>query len=310
MSEYQLAIQNPKVFLNDPVLKSAEVEKSPQGYPKAFSGGFALTYHLTSKTGQFAVRCFHRYVPDIQERYAAISGVLGSLRSDFFQAFSYQDPGILVNGSYYPIVKMDWVAGGQSLALFVERNLKKRAALRKVAENFRQAIRELKRLGIAHGDLQHGNVLVQGTDIRLIDYDGMFVPSLKGRRANELGQLNYQHPQRTSANFDEDLDHFSSIVIYVSLLAIADNPDLWGDYSSGENLIFTASDYSDPDGSRLLGVLKSQGGSQVQLYNRLETLFRAKLETIPPLEEWLQGREPGQRSTALITPARGLYEVY
>ncbi len=309
MSEYQLAIQNPKVFLQDPELKSAEVERQ-QGYPRAFSGGFALTYHLTSKTGQFAVRCFHRYAPDIQERYDAISGVLGSLRSDLFLKFSYQDKGILVNGSYYPIVKMDWVAGGQSLALFVERNLQKPAALRKVAENFRQAVRELKRLGIAHGDLQHGNVLVQGTDVRLIDYDGMFVPRLKGRAANELGQRNYQHPQRTSANFDADLDHFSSILIYVSLLAIADNPDLWRDYNSSENLIFTAADYSDPEGSELLDDLKSQGGSQAQYYGRLETLFRAKLETIPPLEDWLQGREPGQRSTAVLTPVRGLYEVY
>ena len=40
---------------------------------------------------------------------------------------------------------------------------------------------DLERHGIAHGDLQHGNLLVaaDGT-FRLVDYDGMYVPALRG----------------------------------------------------------------------------------------------------------------------------------
>ena len=43
---------------------------------------------------------------------------------------------------------------------------------------------------IAHGDLQHGNIIVQddGT-IRLVDYDGCYVPELAGLKSNEKSAL-------------------------------------------------------------------------------------------------------------------------
>jgi hypothetical protein len=60
----------------------------------------------------------------------------------------------------------------------------------------------LREAGVAHGDLQHGNVLlVPATDtdrlsLKLVDYDGMFVPALTGAQTGEVGHPAYQHPQR------------------------------------------------------------------------------------------------------------------
>jgi thiamine kinase-like enzyme len=39
--------------------------------------------------------------------------------------------------------------------------------------------RALNRAGVAHGDLQHGNILVANGKPKLIDYDGMYVPALR-----------------------------------------------------------------------------------------------------------------------------------
>ena len=70
--------------------------------------------------------------------------------------------------------------------------------------------RELLRYGIAHGDIQPTNVIVQSaTDVRLIDYDGLFVPSLAGLQSTELGQRNFQHSGRRGRHFDASLDLFA-----------------------------------------------------------------------------------------------------
>jgi len=77
---------------------------------------------------------------------------------------------------------------------------------------------QLKQAGIAHGDWQHANILIVREDgkqrLRLVDYDGMFVPPLQGKSCPELGHANYQHPNRKGADFNLTLDHFSSVLIY------------------------------------------------------------------------------------------------
>jgi len=272
------------------------VETNPRGLPKAFSGGFALTYHLTSGQKDFAVRCFHKYVADIQDRYAEISKFLQKTNSDLFERFVYQERGILVQGNHYPIVRMDWVAGS-SLALYVERHLKAPGRLDALAEKFRQGVNELSQMGVAHGDLQHGNILIRNDAIKLIDYDGMFVPLLRGRASNERGHVNYQHPDRGGSHFDANIDNFSAIIIYTSLKALAKDPTLWDRYNSGENLIFSASDFNKPDDSAVLDEL-TNGRASVDIFGRLRNLFRSEIKSVPKLEQWLAGQNP----TSNLTP--------
>src|SRR5439155_9947810 len=104
--------------------------------------------------------------------------------------------------------------------------------------------------GISHGDLQHGNVLVVGGELRLIDYDGMFVPEFAGTMSKECGHLNYQHPARTEFDYGPSLDNFSSWVIAVSLAAVCVHPELWTKYSGGDEcLIFRREDFTNPGAS-------------------------------------------------------------
>ena len=144
-----------------------------------------------------------------------------------------------MRGAWYPIVKMEWVQG-ELLSRFVESRLREPEALRRVAAQWRGGpTASLRGLRIAHNDLQHGNVMVQDDgSIRLVDYDGMFLPQFRGERSAELGHRHYQHPQRTAEDYDENIDNFPSLVIYLSLLAVVADPALWA-FHNEDNLVLT-----------------------------------------------------------------------
>ena len=117
-------------------------------------------------------------------------------------------------------------------------------------------VAELRGAGIAHGDLQHANVLVTPRGyLKLVGYDGMCVPALRGRPNLETGLAPYQHPQRNEhTRLSANLDHFSALVIYVALRALAASPSLWSRYieqSGYDKLLFRSEDFRDPDQSAL-----------------------------------------------------------
>jgi WD domain, G-beta repeat len=251
---YQAAVQHPSTAFSDPLLKAASVATNQLGLPRAVAGNFAVAYQLRSASGRWAVRCFHRDAADRATRYAAISRELSQSNGGPLVDIEYQHSGVRVGAAWYPITRMPWV-DGHPLNIAVERNLAQPDALRALERRFVATVQSLRARGIAHGDLQHGNILVDGSGaLRLVDYDGMFVPALRGRPASESGDPNYQHPQRTT-QFDADLDRFASIVIVLTLRALAVEPALWRTHNTGDNLLFRRADLADPMHSRLFNDL-------------------------------------------------------
>ncbi len=163
----------------------------------------------------------------------------------YFVESRFLDGEMLVAGARHPVVKMEWI-DGQPLDGYVEANLSRPSALRATAARLRTLVADLERRGIAHGDLQHGNILVTTRGLRLIDYDGLFVPAFAGGRAPEIGVPSYQHPWRTSADYQVGLDRFSLLVMATALLALAAEPALWQEFSTGDNLLFTSADFRSP----------------------------------------------------------------
>jgi hypothetical protein len=152
---------------------------------------------------------------------------------------------------------MDWV-DGDPLNGFVEKHLKDKNLLLDLSDKFCVMVKQLRDSHIAHGDLQHGNILITTRlEIKLIDYDGMYIPPFKGQQSMELGHYNYQHILRNPYHFDENLDNFSAIVIYLSLRAIAMNPTLFKEYNNVDKLIFEKRDFVDPKNSRLINIMKN-----------------------------------------------------
>ena len=287
-TEYQEAVQHPHTAFFDAELQNSKVDETPLGLPLALSGGFALTYPMTTPSRKVAVRCFHRQIPSAEQRYDAIARKLKELGSPYFVNFDYQPKGIKVRGSPYPIVRMDW-ARGDTLNLFLD----KRSGNAKVMENLRASFRAmasaLHRAGIAHGDIQNLNVIVVGTDLRLIDYDGMYVPPLQIGSGTEVGHKHFQHPDRTLKDFGPLMDRFSFIVVDVSLHALTVDPSLHARFrEGGETIIFKANDYADPAGSEIFRILKAKPELR-EAANNLERVCGASISQIPTLEEFLAG---------------------
>ncbi|XVV04916.1 hypothetical protein ACQPW3_05805 [Actinosynnema sp. CA-248983] len=255
--DYRDAVAHPEHSFVDEDLRRAGVRKTPQGVPAVSSGGFALTFDITTHAGnRLAVRCFHKTGNHLQERYAEIAEFVRTHRGDmdFLVDVAYQGQGIRVNGTAFPIVRMQWVEGAR-LDYWVEDHLNQPDALDGVRWQLGRATAMLRAAGAAHGDLQHGNVLVnRGGQVRLVDYDGLFLPALAPLGAAELGHRSYQHPDRGNS-YHRDLDFFSAYVINLSLKAIKQDPSLWQEFYTGENLLFAAADFAEPERSALFARL-------------------------------------------------------
>ncbi|GHH24130.1 hypothetical protein [Streptomyces rubradiris] len=291
-ANYVETLQNPTLCFEDPDLKHGTVQQSPVLGPKAISGNFASVFSITAPGGQrYALKCFTRDSSTLEARYQAISGQLAGLEPAKLSqpwpvGIEYLPRGVLVAGEWYPALKMAWVEG-TNLITWIERNIRDTTAVHKMAERFAALVADLERLGVAHGDLQHGNLLVaaDGT-FRLVDYDGMYVPALKGQGATENGHRNYQSPTRTSADFGPAMDRFSAWVIYLSLVAIATDPAIWDQLheAHGEFLILKEDDFKEPRSSPAWSLLLTHADPDLRaLAAQTHGHLTAAAPAVPPL---------------------------
>lgn len=266
-TKYQDALQHPDKAFRDPVLQGGRIEMRGQ-IPKYRSGGFAVVYRLSSRDNPqhkeelLAVRCFKRLAPDLARRYEAISDHLSvvAAKSPFLATTRYLAEGIRIDGSWKPITTMGWIEG-EFLDVFLDTAASQPHLMGWLESRIRALAEDLQRNGIAHGDLHHKNILISRLpsgfhSLKLIDYDGMYVPSLSRSRASELGQANYQHPDRGEEDFNEHLDAFALMTIYLNVVAVQRHPELWDPQNRlSDGLLTCADDYRDPDGSAVLARL-------------------------------------------------------
>ena len=232
ITEYLEAVQHPAQAFIDPDLKQGAVAENNLGLPLVMSGGFALTYAVTTPRRKCAVRCFHREIPAIQQKYDAISKKLRSLANGCFVDFDFQQSGISVRQKIFPIVRMDWVEG-DTLGVWMDKHFDDPRALEKACTDFAAIARFLEQKGIAHGDIQNGNVMVTNGDIKLIDYDGMFVPGMRPGNGSETGHKHFQHPDRRASSFGPGMDRFSFIALDLSLKAVIEDKSLYPEVPRG-----------------------------------------------------------------------------
>ena len=265
MTDYQEALQSPALAFTSSELRSGAPVENKLGLPRPICGTFASVYELVNGRRRWAVKCFLRNTPDLHERYAKISNHLRKHRRlGYFVAFEYQDKAIRVRGELFPLVRMEWVEGRQ-LNTFIEQNLSSPRVLAKLRKRWDALVADLRSANIAHGDLQHGNVLVRPNgDIRLIDYDGMWVPTLEGQQSNETGHQDYQNPGRTQREFHSGIDEFSVAVIQIAISAVRRDQSLWEKYNNGDNLLFRRRDFVDPQSSPLMADLRAMDDDEIR----------------------------------------------
>ena len=283
-SDYQDALLDPNLCFNDTELMAGQAKKDRLGFPKPDSGTFACVYEVSNTGRTWAVRCFLGQVADRQQRYQALYRYLQAHPLPYFVRFEFLDQGIRVRGVWYPVLKMEWV-NGKHLDAFVRDNVEDPSKLRAFAAKWLRMAAELRAAGIAHGDLQHGNILITPSDeLRLIDYDGMFVPDLAGNPPNELGHPAYQHPRRSLGDYSATMDAFSEWIIFGTALALAADPQLWTLAGAGDDrLVFGRNDYSGPSRSEAFRAMEGTEGVAGEFANFVEKLLHDDPSRLPSL---------------------------
>ena len=262
------------------------------GLPVMTSGNFAVVFKMEDKRdGKFyAVKCFTKEQKGRAEAYREIAKELENVSSPYILSIRYLDKELFVDTDQtteteFPVLLMDWVEG-KTLDKYLRENLDDKYALEMLAYRFSQLAQWLIPQPFAHGDLKPDNILVRedGTLV-LVDYDGMYVPAMKGQKARELGSPDFRHPQRTVDDFDEHIDDFSIVSILFSLKAISDNSKLLERFGAIDRLLLSENDYMSLSASSLIKAIIPNKQNitnrlagililELSHYNMIDSLYR------------------------------------
>ena len=229
------------------------------GLPVMTGGNFAEVFKMKDvKTGKFyAVKCFTKEQKGRAEAYRQISEELKNVSSPYLTTVQYLEKELFVDTDQtremeFPVLLMDWV-DGKTLDKYLRENLGNKYALEMLAYRFSQLAQWLLPQPFAHGDLKPDNIIVRedGTLV-LVDYDGMFVPDMRGQMARELGSPDFRHPLRNENEFDQGIDDFPVMSILISLIGISKSPDLLSKYGAPDRLLFSKTDYANIDQQNII----------------------------------------------------------
>lgn len=257
LSEYVSAITHASENLDQ--LKHLEVVQDEHGEPYRSSGAFAVVFKMRDpRTGQlYALKCFTEEQEGRAEAYRKIEAELEVAGTTYFTSMRYYERELFVDSSVsseseFPVLLMDWVEGS-TMELYIREHYRDSYAMEMLCYRFCRLAAYLRSQPFAHGDVKPDNIMVSDTGtLTLIDYDGMFVPSMQGESSPTLGTEEFRHPLRTPELFDATIDDFSLASIALSLRAIALDSQLLDQYGAPDRLLFSASDYRDLAQSKVM----------------------------------------------------------
>ena len=278
-------------------------------------------FKLKLKDKLYALKCFYTEANERQERLGLIAAYLKQNPSPYFVDFTYLENELWVEtandeGQGYPVVLMEWVEG-KTLDNYLEQicTQNNTPALKNLYFQFSNLAWWLQQQPIAHGDIKHDNLIVTPDGkLKLIDYDGVFVPALRGRKANEMGSPCYQHPKRDAYFFDKNLDNFSLLVLQITLLALQRNPKIFTEHYNGDSIILKDTDYRNFAQSPIKTILWQLPEVKIplllsQLQGNLNTL--SAIDLMPLLQDvaWINWLVGGQKDGKLELERQRLKEL-
>ena len=233
------------------------------GEPFRSSGAFAVVFKMKDEqTGKcYALKCFTEDQTGRAEAYQKIAEELDMVDSTYVTSVKYLENEIFVDSTCeneeFPVLLMDW-GEGETMETYIANNYQNEHAMSMLCYRFCKLAAWLRSQSFAHGDIKPDNIMVRPDgSLTLVDYDGMFVPAMKGGISPTLGTKDFCHPLRTVNDFDETIDDFSLASIALSLKALSLNPTLLKDFGASDRLIFSADDYRDLGNSKVIASLQT-----------------------------------------------------
>ena len=249
ISEYLAAIREAKDNLDK--LSHLVPVLDKYGEPYRSSGAFAVVFKMKDEqTGKcYALKCFTEEQEGRAEAYRQIAEELEYVDSSYITSVKYLEKELFVDSNCedeeFPVLQMDWIEG-ETMETYIAANYTDTQAMSMLCYRFCKMAAWLRSQSFAHGDIKPDNIMVRpdGT-LTLVDYDGMFVPAMKGQKSPTVGTKDFSHPLRTIDDFDETIDDFALASIALSLKAISLNPSMLNEYGASDRLLFSAADYLD-----------------------------------------------------------------
>jgi serine/threonine protein kinase len=275
-------------FIKDPFFEGSSINILKGGRPDMYGGGFSQVFPILKDNKRWAFKVWTIEIKDNRNRYDKILRHLRASGLPYFAECHYVENGILVLGDFIDTLRMEWVEATK-LSEYISLHRNDPKALEQLAETFLIMTRDLKAHSISHGDLHQDNILVQEDGkIKLIDYDSMCVPELDGEPDICRGRYDFQHPCRITAGLvsSTKIDYFSELIIYLSILAVSENPVLWDKYDAfkAERLLFKRTDFISFEDSPLRSDLNLLSPKISGLVKILEKFLAAHL-MLPPFDE-------------------------
>ena len=283
--DYTISIKTPQLVHPQILANGHPIEKGSNVIK--YSGGFCVVFPYQTPTKKYAVRCWHAEIADAKKRTQLIAEALKSSNLPYFVGFEYYEDGIMTSLGKQPVIVMDWVEASP-LKKYIAEHISEANTLNELAESFKIMVADLHRHHFAHGDLQHGNIMVRDDgSLVLVDYDSMYVPALHGMKDEIKGLQGYQHEARWRNEFiTEKADYFSELVIYLSIKALAHIPSLWKalKIEDTETLVFTAEDIKSMGASTIFQILNTQSELQPLVQKLCDFMQCTTIDDLSPLE--------------------------
>ena len=260
ISEYVKTIQNAGDNLEQ--LAHLTPVLDDHGEPYRSSGAFAVVFKMQDKsTGKYyALKCFTEEQDGRADAYRQIADELDMVDSPYITSVKYMEKELFVDSQCeedeFPVLLMDWVEG-ETMEAYIAANYRNQSAMSLLCYRFGKMAAWLRTQSFAHGDVKPDNIIIRPDgSLTLVDYDGMFVPSMKGSQSPTIGTRDFSHPLRTVDDFDETIDDFSLASIALSLKAISMKSTLLDIYGASDRLLFSENDYRTPSNSKVISALQ------------------------------------------------------
>ncbi len=276
ISDYNNSVVDSDCLADELLEKYAlESVSDNSGFPYRITGGLGAVYKMqdTDTDTMYALKVFTQEQPLRLEAYRKIHDYLKYEQSSYLAKFDYYPKGLYVDydgaatddDNWLPVVVMEWIEG-VTLDKYIRQNIGSSEKMEALMYRLSRMAQWLLSQPFAHGDIKPDNILVRDDDesLVLVDYDGMFVPSMAGEKMRETGTADWAHPLRAKAPFDSHIDDFSLSVLMLSVRALMLDSSLISSNNgkSSDRLVLCNEDYRNiaisPTFAKLQGLLNDE----------------------------------------------------